>query len=92
MNNHSRYRTTSLRRRGAALGALAACSGLLALPACTVNLDDWPSTAAITPVEGAVGITRIPLTDAPDAGDAGEVTNAEVPMPDGGEPVTAASR
>jgi hypothetical protein len=91
MQNQSRSRMTPRRRRRAAI-AFAACAGLLALPACTISLDDWPSSAAITPVAGATGITRIPLSAAPDAGDAGDLTDLEVPVRDGGMPMTATAR
>jgi hypothetical protein len=69
MNSHDPcIRTTPRRLRCAALTA-AACIGSLALPACVIDIDDFaPRSAAITPIEGAIGTKRIPLSEAPDAG------------------------
>jgi len=48
---------------------LAACTAALVLPACVIDLGDFaPRSASITPVEGAIGTKRIPLTNAPAAG------------------------
>jgi hypothetical protein len=70
MNSHDpRIRTTPRRLRRAVLIASATCIAALALPACVFDIDDFtPRSAYITPVEGAIGTRRVPLSEASDAG------------------------